>query len=219
MNTKGLNFRERACLDDMLEENPLWEEMYEEVFVGMMEMMVSRGGREVGALKVLEQVERRCVEVLQDAHPEDMFATKFLVPNPGARSGHTPLSVMVVSLSYVVLSLSQHSGARNVRHFLRKVERLSERYAALVGMAMRFVQGKGEERFTVHFPTDVVRRETREQILADRDALKDQLTVQVQENQRLRQEAEKPKQVVYNFNSQVGTFVAESDSTNLTVNG
>ena len=65
----------------------------------------------------------------------------------------------------------------------------------------------------------MVRRETREQILADRDALKDQLTVQVQENQRLRQEAEKPKQVVYNFNSQVGTFVAESDSTNLTVNG
>lgn len=141
-NTRELVFDDRADLDELLQEHPLWENLYENLYLILKDKLRrTHLFCEPSALDILNDVYYNCIKVIIDRHPEDEFCSKFLQPDYGDNFvGYTEDSALTLSLSYAVLALSNHKNKKNVRHFLDCTKKFFKDKHYLFGSVLEFVE-------------------------------------------------------------------------------
>lgn len=141
-NTRELVFNDRADLDELLQEHPLWEDLYENLYLILKDNLRHTNPFFVpSALDILNDAYYNCIRVIIDRHPEDEFCSKFLQQDYGDNyGGYTEDSALTLSLSYAVLALSNHKNKKNVRHFLDCTKKIFKDAHYLFSRVLRFVE-------------------------------------------------------------------------------
>ena len=109
-------YRPRTDLHELLTENELWEDLYNDLY---LKLKARTDSWKFDALTMLNEVYLQCVRAVMDRHPEDCFREKFM-KHPLRQD--SPLKRMFerdlcLSLSYVVLSLCTARDEAHVRTF------------------------------------------------------------------------------------------------------
>ena len=116
---RELLYRDRIELDDLFKEHALWEHLYNELYLDIVDRI------DLGkpAIELLNDVYFLCIRVLVDKHPEDEFAKKFLDFELPISDEYSRESQVRLCLACAVLSLSGHRVNQNVIYFIRAVNR------------------------------------------------------------------------------------------------
>lgn len=116
---RELLYRDRIELDDLFKEHALWEHLYNELYLDIVDRI------DLGkpAIELLNDVYFLCIRVLVDKHPEDEFAKKFLDFELPISDEYSRESQVRLCLACAVLSLSAHRVNQNVLYFIRAVNR------------------------------------------------------------------------------------------------
>lgn len=114
-------YRPRTDLHELLTENELWEDMYNDLY---LKLKARTNSWKFDALTMLNEVYLQCVRAVMDRHPEDCFREKF-IKHPLRQD--SPLERrferdLCLSLSYVVLSLCTARDEAHVRTFRQCLE-------------------------------------------------------------------------------------------------
>ena len=119
---RELIYRERNSLDTLLQENELWEDLYENLYLDLVDKLREDNGG-YPAIERFNDVYFLCLRVLIDRHPEDCFKQKYLQKCFSTYNEFTEDSEFELALAYAVLYLSNHARQKNVKRFLEKVEK------------------------------------------------------------------------------------------------
>jgi hypothetical protein len=116
---KELLYKERTYLDALFQEDPLWEDLYEGLYLDLVDKL-HKDVTEYSAIERLNEVYFLCIRVLIDPHPENSFKYKFLLHGLPIQKEENELEI---TLAYAILYLSEHAKEKNVSRFLNKVEK------------------------------------------------------------------------------------------------
>lgn len=119
---RELIYRERNSLDTLLQENDLWEDLYENLYLDLVDKLREDYGG-YPAIERFNDVYFLCLRVLIDRHPEDCFKQKYLQTGFSTYNEFTEDSEFELALAYAVLYLSNHARQKNVKRFLERVEK------------------------------------------------------------------------------------------------
>lgn len=142
---------ERTDLDDFLLEHQLWEDMYDDFFLDMFNMLEEDILFTPNILTTLNDIYFGCIKVLLDPHPEISFRTRYLKKILPYNPEYSHESILVVSIMYAVFSLTKYKNRKNVRWFLKTAEKILS-YSHFFKSAKNFVQNsKTDYNYTLKF--------------------------------------------------------------------
>lgn len=140
-------YRERNDLESFFRENQLWEDLYDDFFLDSLNSL--QGAYtfyEPDALTFLNDVHFGCIKVLIDPHPENLYRKKFLNPCFSSFLDDTEDSILVTSMMYAILSLSQQRDLKNVKRFLKTTDKILS-HSDIFQKAQTFVKNNKADYF------------------------------------------------------------------------
>ena len=123
MAVEKLIFRKRSDLEEFFTENRLWEDLYYDLYFNIVVRLEKTFiEEEPDALKIMNDTYSQCLRILEDKYPDDKFFTKYLKKLHNTLCNNTENSMMVLSICYAVLALSNHNNQKNIKSFLKRTK-------------------------------------------------------------------------------------------------
>ena len=140
MAIETLIFKRRFDLEDFIKENRLWEDLYEDLYFNIVDCLkMSFMDEEPDALKIMNDTYCQCLKVLIDKHPGNRLCTKYLKMEFTLNT-YTENSMMVLSICYAVLALSNHNNQKNIKSFLKRTKVFFGEGHYIFGKVEKFIE-------------------------------------------------------------------------------
>ena len=122
---RAIIYCEFYYLDDILRQNELWEDLYDDYYVGIKIQLEQKYKVDTDepplTLDIFNEAYFYCISTLFYPHPENKFEDRYL-PFQGAGSEESDIEILATSIAYIILLLSNHRNERSVKRFKTTAE-------------------------------------------------------------------------------------------------